>query len=477
MSDALAEGDFSPTRACVLNCKGWTGGSAYEPPRYGPDLRILAPAGPRAPRGDRRSNWELPLVTSWRGRRDCGRVVRQHAQLREQGGKSDVAVEHLDLAVAQVPEVGGREVDPGPRRLDRAGGRLERPEESTLDRQLDADHVAAHGDLLQLPVNVGKELAQKDDQTAQLRTPQAILAVHTADAVEHTVRCEQIPKPLGVQGITLAIVVRLQDDREVGLLTLGQVTVGERQRGRRDWRGVGQGGGRRLVGQYAPGQHGDRGDGREGRAAREERTAVRGGHGDSLRWAGRVRGVDVAGVFGAAGHEDLLEAARGEVQHLLSAGCLHRRPQYHRRTGERPLPDSGDSRRRGPHYLSASPRSRGTPTTASSASSTQPGARAAHVGRGLIGRHDRVATLDCAAGKPTTIISAPAGSGKTSVLHAGVDRSDQDPDHNHQDPVTTVHPPGGEPGSVAEARTAAREVFTFGSDLREYGEVPGPPTG
>src|SRR6266581_3464945 len=59
---------------------------------------------------------------------------------------------------------------PGPRRLDRAGGRLERPEEGALDRQLDADHVAAHGDLLQLPVNVGKELGQKDDQTAQLRT-------------------------------------------------------------------------------------------------------------------------------------------------------------------------------------------------------------------------------------------------------------------------------------------------------------------
>src|SRR5712672_2802500 len=110
-----------------------------------------------------------------RGRRDCGRVVRQYAQLREQGGKSDVAVELLDLAVAQVPEVGGREVDLGPRRLDHAGGRLERPEEGALDRQLDADHVAVHGDLLQLPVNVGKELAQKDEQTAQLRTSQTIL--------------------------------------------------------------------------------------------------------------------------------------------------------------------------------------------------------------------------------------------------------------------------------------------------------------
>src|SRR6266511_5517040 len=162
---------------------------------------------------------------------DRGRVVRQYAELREQGGKSDVAVERLDLAVAQVPEVGGREVDLGPRRLDHAGGRLERPEEGALDRQLDADHVAAHGDLLQLPVNVGKELAQKDDQTAQLRTPQARLALHTADAVEHTVLSEQIDEPLGVQDITLPRVVRAQVDREVGLLTLGQVAVGERQLG------------------------------------------------------------------------------------------------------------------------------------------------------------------------------------------------------------------------------------------------------
>src|SRR5205807_10672644 len=93
-----------------------------------------------------------------RGRRDCGSVVRQYAQLREQGGKSEVAVEHLDLAVAQVPEVGGREVDLGSRWLDRACGRLERPEEGALDRHLDADHVAAHGDLVQRPVNVWKEL-------------------------------------------------------------------------------------------------------------------------------------------------------------------------------------------------------------------------------------------------------------------------------------------------------------------------------
>ena len=41
---------------------------------------------------------------------------------------------------------------------------------------------------------------------------------------------------------------------------------------------------------------------------------------------------------------------------------------------------------------------------------------------GLIDRHDLVATLDRAAGKRVTIISAPAGSGKTSLLHAWADR-------------------------------------------------------
>src|SRR6266571_7952625 len=138
-----------------------------------------------------------------RGRRDCGRVVRKYAELREQGGKSDVAVELLDLAVAQVPEVGGREVDLGPRRLDHAGGRLEWPEEGALDRQLDRDDVPEHVDPVQLPVNVGKELAHKDERIAPLLTPVALRARHTADAVEHTVLGEQIDEPLDVQDITL----------------------------------------------------------------------------------------------------------------------------------------------------------------------------------------------------------------------------------------------------------------------------------
>jgi len=63
-----------------------------------------------------RGTWKLALLA------ECGRVVRQYAELRVQGGESNVAVEHLDLAVAQIPEVGGREGDRGPRRLDRAAG-------------------------------------------------------------------------------------------------------------------------------------------------------------------------------------------------------------------------------------------------------------------------------------------------------------------------------------------------------------------
>jgi LuxR family maltose regulon positive regulatory protein len=44
---------------------------------------------------------------------------------------------------------------------------------------------------------------------------------------------------------------------------------------------------------------------------------------------------------------------------------------------------------------------------------------------GLIDRHDLIDTLDRAAGKQVTIISAPAGSGKTSLLHAWAERSGQ----------------------------------------------------
>jgi LuxR family maltose regulon positive regulatory protein len=42
------------------------------------------------------------------------------------------------------------------------------------------------------------------------------------------------------------------------------------------------------------------------------------------------------------------------------------------------------------------------------------------LGRVLIDRHDLIAALDRAAEKRVTIVSAPAGSGKTSLLHAWV---------------------------------------------------------
>jgi LuxR family transcriptional regulator, maltose regulon positive regulatory protein len=45
---------------------------------------------------------------------------------------------------------------------------------------------------------------------------------------------------------------------------------------------------------------------------------------------------------------------------------------------------------------------------------------------GLIDRHDLIAALDQAADKRVTIISAPAGSGKTSLLHAWAERPGQD---------------------------------------------------
>ena len=55
------------------------------------------------------------------------------------------------------------------------------------------------------------------------------------------------------------------------------------------------------------------------------------------------------------------------------------------------------------------------------------GGRAAVAARpGLIDRHDLVAALDRAAGKRLTVISAPAGSGKTSLLHAWAGRPAQD---------------------------------------------------
>jgi hypothetical protein len=81
------------------------------------------------------------------------------------------------------------------------------------DRQLDRDDVPEHVDPVQLPVNIGKELAHEDDHIAQVLTPVALRARHTADAVEHTVLGEQIDEPLDVQDITLRTVVRAAHER------------------------------------------------------------------------------------------------------------------------------------------------------------------------------------------------------------------------------------------------------------------------
>jgi LuxR family maltose regulon positive regulatory protein len=51
--------------------------------------------------------------------------------------------------------------------------------------------------------------------------------------------------------------------------------------------------------------------------------------------------------------------------------------------------------------------------------------KVAHATPRLIDRGDLLAALDRAAARRVTIISAPAGSGKTSLLRAWADRQDQ----------------------------------------------------
>jgi hypothetical protein len=94
------------------------------------------------------------------------------------------------------PEVGGRDVEPGARRLDHADRCLERPEEGALDRQLDRDDVAEHVDAVQFPVDVGQERPHPDEHVAELRPAVALLAGDPADAVEHPSSAKRSMNPL-----------------------------------------------------------------------------------------------------------------------------------------------------------------------------------------------------------------------------------------------------------------------------------------
>src|SRR6266480_479804 len=115
------------------------------------------------------------------GRSDRRREVGHHAHLGEHGVDHHGAFEHLDLAVAEVPEVGSRDVDLRSRRPDDAGRGLQRPEEGALNRHLDGDLVAKHGDAVQLPMDIGELLDHAEDNLAELLAPIALLAADVVD--------------------------------------------------------------------------------------------------------------------------------------------------------------------------------------------------------------------------------------------------------------------------------------------------------
>src|SRR5439155_25764953 len=163
-----------------------------------------------------------------RGRSDRRREVGPHAHLGEHGAGHGVAVEHLDLPVAEVPEVGARYVDLRSRRLDDAGRGLQRPEEGALNRQLDGDRVAKHGDAVQRPMDIGELLGHAEDKHAELLAPIALLAADVVDIlynlssvaaalamvasagvphVDHAVLSEAADKPGDVQDAALRRVV------------------------------------------------------------------------------------------------------------------------------------------------------------------------------------------------------------------------------------------------------------------------------
>jgi LuxR family transcriptional regulator, maltose regulon positive regulatory protein len=101
------------------------------------------------------------------------------------------------------------------------------------------------------------------------------------------------------------------------------------------------------------------------------------------------------------------------------------RVQRARRAGDRSSPDSGDQQSIGAGYPDRVPGGDGEMPAGEGRAAGAAGAAGAARQR-LIDRHDLVATLDRAVGKQVTIISAPAGSGKTSLLHTWAERPGQD---------------------------------------------------
>jgi hypothetical protein len=78
-----------------------------------------------------------------------------------------MAVECLDLAVAHLPEVGGRDIEPGSVGWITPAGVSNGPRKVP---RIDSSIATTSPSMLTL-VNVGKHLAHPDDHIAQLLTP------------------------------------------------------------------------------------------------------------------------------------------------------------------------------------------------------------------------------------------------------------------------------------------------------------------
>src|SRR5882757_8867920 len=144
--------------------------------------------------------------------------VGQHAHLGEHGADHHEAVEHRDLAVAEVPEVGAREVDPRPRWRDDADRGLQWPEEGALDRQLDGNGVAEHVDPVQHPMDIGELFGHEAGNLADslapiaLRLAAGVVGCAGVAQVDHAVLGETADECGDVQHAALRRAVRVADD-------------------------------------------------------------------------------------------------------------------------------------------------------------------------------------------------------------------------------------------------------------------------